>query len=473
MPRFSNSLMKPRFWLLFALLMAGLLVFAGCAGAPIRGWSGPVAVEDALYVGTMQGKVVSFTLVSEPRPAAVEWWRFPPRGQPGLGGGVAGGFLACGPAPAAGIYSTPFVANGVVYIGTYNGKVYAIDASTGTEIWEYPYGDLIGPIVGSPVVDGGILYIGSSDGKLYALDAEIGHKQWEFQTGDDVWATPAVYGGVVYIGSLDHNLYAIDAGTGTEKWRFETQGAIAATPLIYNDTIYIGSFDRRFYAINLDGSEKWHFDAAGNWFWSKAVVHDDTIIAGCLDSWVYAFDAQSGAQAWPPFETGGQIRADPVLVGDLVIIGSEDGTVYALDAGTGALAWAFAADAPIRAPLFAELGTIFERLKKIVVDQLGVEEERVVPSASFVEDLNADSSDLAELIMAIEEEFSSDTLQIRISNEDAEGITTVQAAIDYLKELGIEDEENKVYVHTTVGTLYALEAERGTPSWPPWYTPTG
>jgi acyl carrier protein len=84
--------------------------------------------------------------------------------------------------------------------------------------------------------------------------------------------------------------------------------------------------------------------------------------------------------------------------------------------------------------------TVFERLKKIIVDQLGVEEEQVIPDASFVDDLNADSLDLVELIMAMEEEFSDDNQQIRISDEDAEGIKTVQEAIDYIKELGIEDE---------------------------------
>lgn len=86
------------------------------------------------------------------------------------------------------------------------------------------------------------------------------------------------------------------------------------------------------------------------------------------------------------------------------------------------------------------MATVFERLKKIVIDQLGVEEEQVVLSASFVEDLNADSLDLVELIMAMEEEFSDDNTQIRISDEDAEGIKTVQDAIEYLKELGVEDE---------------------------------
>jgi len=86
------------------------------------------------------------------------------------------------------------------------------------------------------------------------------------------------------------------------------------------------------------------------------------------------------------------------------------------------------------------VATVFERLKKIIIDQLGVEEEQVMPNVSFVEDLNADSLDLVELIMAIEEEFSDANREIRIPDNDAEGIKTVQDAIDYIKELGIEDE---------------------------------
>jgi acyl carrier protein len=72
---------------------------------------------------------------------------------------------------------------------------------------------------------------------------------------------------------------------------------------------------------------------------------------------------------------------------------------------------------------------VYDRLKKIIVDQLGVDESEVVPSASFVEDLNADSLDLVELIMSLEEEF-----KLQISDEDAEKITTVQEAQDYIEE---------------------------------------
>ena len=85
------------------------------------------------------------------------------------------------------------------------------------------------------------------------------------------------------------------------------------------------------------------------------------------------------------------------------------------------------------------MATVYERLKKIIIEQLGVEEGQVEPGTSFIDDLNADSLDLVELIMAMEEEFSDDSNQVRIPDEDAEAIKTVQNAIDYIKEIGIED----------------------------------
>lgn len=84
--------------------------------------------------------------------------------------------------------------------------------------------------------------------------------------------------------------------------------------------------------------------------------------------------------------------------------------------------------------------TVYERVRKIIVEQLGVEEDEVVPTASFVDDLNADSLDLVELIMTMEEEFGSDDNPVEISDEDAEKIVTVQDAVDYIKDRGIDDD---------------------------------
>tara|TARA_B100000809_G_C14995930_1_gene479717 strand:+ start:588 stop:839 length:252 start_codon:yes stop_codon:yes gene_type:complete len=78
-----------------------------------------------------------------------------------------------------------------------------------------------------------------------------------------------------------------------------------------------------------------------------------------------------------------------------------------------------------------------DKVKNIVADKLGVEEDKVVLSASFMNDLDADSLDLVELIMAFEEEFSTDDSPVEISDEDAENITTVQNALDFLTKKGI------------------------------------
>jgi acyl carrier protein len=87
------------------------------------------------------------------------------------------------------------------------------------------------------------------------------------------------------------------------------------------------------------------------------------------------------------------------------------------------------------------LATVFERIRKVTVEQLGVKEEEITPSSNFVEDLGADSLDLVELIMALEEEFTTPERKITIPDEDAEKIATVQDALDYLRELGARDQE--------------------------------
>ena len=77
------------------------------------------------------------------------------------------------------------------------------------------------------------------------------------------------------------------------------------------------------------------------------------------------------------------------------------------------------------------MASVEERVKQIIVEQLGVDEGEVTPTASFVDDLGADSLDIVELVMALEEEF-----EMEIPDEEAEKITTVQQAVNYINEHG-------------------------------------
>ena len=86
------------------------------------------------------------------------------------------------------------------------------------------------------------------------------------------------------------------------------------------------------------------------------------------------------------------------------------------------------------------MATVLDRVKKVTVEQLGVKEEEVLLPASFVDDLGADSLDLVELIMSLEEEFTNSSQKIEIPDEDAEKILSVQDAVDYIKDLGVQDE---------------------------------
>jgi acyl carrier protein len=90
-------------------------------------------------------------------------------------------------------------------------------------------------------------------------------------------------------------------------------------------------------------------------------------------------------------------------------------------------------------------GTVYERVRDIVVDKLGVDEGEVKEDSSFVDDLGADSLDLVELIMALEEEFSDDGDPVEISDDDAGNLKTIKDVVDYLHEHGVKDVVEEVH----------------------------
>ena len=311
--------------LLVMLALSGVTVF-GCTpvGAQPKGWSGGAIADGTLFFGSMEGQVVAVNTSDGGRPWDPVTLETP----------TSTGLLGCTPVSSLVVfYGTPAVAGDLIYVGGYNGKVYAINSSSGALRWVYPREGRLGSIVGGPVVAFGKVYIGSSDGKVYALDAITGDWEWEFQTGNKIWSTPAIDGETLYIGSFDKKLYALNAIDGSEKWEpFETAGAIISTPVIYNNTIYFGSFDRHMYAVNVaDGSLRWKFPG-GNWFWAKAVALNNTVYAPCLDGKVYALNAESGSKV-TEFDLGSSIPSSPVLVGSSIIVATEGGGVFSIDTG--------------------------------------------------------------------------------------------------------------------------------------------
>lgn len=120
------------------------------------------------------------------------------------------------------------------------------------KLWSFFIG-CSGPICGgsSATVVNGVVYVGSYDGNVYALNAATGVKLWSFLTGGEVFSSPAVANGVVYIGSEDDNVYALNAATGAKLWSYHTGNQVFSSPTVANGVVYVGSGDGKMYAFGL------------------------------------------------------------------------------------------------------------------------------------------------------------------------------------------------------------------------------
>ena len=356
--RCNRILLSKALLIMVILLVSGLSVF-GCVGrgAIPKGWSGGVVADGTLFLGSMEGKLVAVNISDGSRLWPDVLLETEPTG---------GGF-GCAPASTAvAIYGSPAVAEELVYVGGYNGKIYAISSSSGALRWVYPRDGNLQPVVGGTVVSQGRVYFGCSDGKVYALDAETGDKEWEFPTGDKIWSTPVIDGDTLFIASFDKKVYALSVTDGSKKWEFETEGAIASTPLVYNNTIYIGSCDRNLYAVNAtDGSLVWKSEVkADNWFWAKLVICNNTIYAGNLDGKVYILNAETGEEVVDTIDLGSQISSSLVLVDDSVIIASEDGRIWAIDTSNNQKSEFKNLEEKINAPICASDGVVYVHTQK-------------------------------------------------------------------------------------------------------------
>ncbi|MEV8635653.1 PQQ-binding-like beta-propeller repeat protein [Streptosporangium sp. NPDC051023] len=226
------------------------------------------------------------------------------------------------------------VADGVVYIGSYDRKVYALDAKTGAERWTHKTSS---PVRSSLAVADGVVYIGSDDGKVYALDTKTGAERWTYETSSPVRSSPAVADGVIYVRGNDRKVYALNAKTGAERWTHETSEPVSSSPVVADGIVYIGSIFKMYALDAKTGAERWTHEICGLAS-SSPVVADGIVYIGCLRGEVYALDARSGAERWT-YETKGAVVSNPAVADGVIYIGSYDRKVYALDAKTGAERW--------------------------------------------------------------------------------------------------------------------------------------
>jgi outer membrane protein assembly factor BamB len=236
--------------------------------------------------------------------------------------------------------SDPAVANGIIYVGLFDTGLHALDAKTGTRLWNYPP---VARVICSPAVANGMVYFNNSEDdsgdSVFAVDARTGKLIWS-SVVESSFSSPAVADGIVYVGSDDLNVYALDAFTGVKLWSYTTGDVVRSSPAVANGVVYVGSFDHNVYALNATtGAKLWSY-ATGDWVWSSPAVANGVVYVGSYDHNIYALDAFTGAKIWSS-ATGNDIYSSPAVANGVVYVGSLDGNLYALNAVTGEKLWSY------------------------------------------------------------------------------------------------------------------------------------
>jgi outer membrane protein assembly factor BamB len=316
--------------------------------------SSPAVSGDTVYVGSADHAVYALD-----RRTGAQRWKFATKGR---------------------VSSSPAVVDGVVYVGSYDGRLYALDAATGQPKWTFAsegerrfaathlHGsepraetmpDVFDFFLSSPTVADGVVYVGSGDRHVYALDAADGRLRWKVATAEVVHASPAVADGLVVVGDWDSTLLALDARTGAERWRFQggrdpdihNQQGFQSSPAIAEGLVVVGCRDAHLYALDArTGAPRWSVATKGSWVIASPAIRDGRVYFATSDSGLFeVVDAKSGERVfdidfrhWPMFSS-------PAIAGERAYIGSHDGRLLAIDLAGREPAWAFETDGAKRA----------------------------------------------------------------------------------------------------------------------------
>lgn len=265
-------------------------------------------------------------------------------------------------APIGLVNSSPSIVKGTLYVGSYDGHLYAVAADTGQVRWKRKLGN---PVYASPAVVDGRVYVCCTGEqgvrekekqqtcRMVCLGAADGKTVWDHPLiRDDVtydlgnwaggWASPVVDGKHVYIGSDDRFIYALDRATGDVTWKYLTEGRVHAAQTLVEGTLYSGCHDGYAYALEAaTGKLKWKFKT-GSLVNSTVAFRDGQVYFGSYDKHIYALKAMDGTLLWKTETDPGitsHIVASPSVTDDAVFIGTWPGAMYALERKTGKVRW--------------------------------------------------------------------------------------------------------------------------------------
>lgn len=200
-------------------------------------------------------------------------------------------------------------------------------------------------IASTPAVWKDHVVVGNSAGSVYALSVNNGKKQWTFQAKESIFSSPEIADRKVVFGSSDKHIYCLKVENGKLLWQFTTQSPVVAAPKIENGIVYVGGSDGKFRAITLSSGELlWQFDGVAGFVETKPLIHQDKVIFGAWDTYLYALYKKDGKLAWKwtngnPGVLFSPAACLPVVQQDKIFIVAPDRFMTAIDSKTGATIW--------------------------------------------------------------------------------------------------------------------------------------
>jgi outer membrane protein assembly factor BamB len=244
--------------------------------------------------------------------------------------------------PAHGILEyPPSYVDGVLYAASDEGVVWATTVKGGKLLWLRKFVK----VLNQPAYYRGLVYIGSYDHRIYALDARTGHTEWKTNVGTGMESPPTVAFGRVYMGGLDGRVRALDAKTGRVLWSFHASGAVKGSISLYHGHLFFGDYAGVMYCIGSSGHLRWRTSTNGlssgfrsGTFYSTPNVRYGRVYIGNTDGKLYSFVASTGKIAWS-HSMDGWVYGSPAVWNGLVFETSYNGLFQALDARTGDVRW--------------------------------------------------------------------------------------------------------------------------------------
>jgi outer membrane protein assembly factor BamB/tRNA A-37 threonylcarbamoyl transferase component Bud32 len=244
--------------------------------------------------------------------------------------------------------------DGVVYIGSYDHNLYALEASNGKFIWKYAAN---GGIVSKPAIHENKLYFGSTDQHIHAISCRNGKKVWVQGTDGAIYSSPAIAEGHLFIGSDDEYLHVLNIMAGREAWTANLGSRVRSSPIVVSDTVYIGSDNGEIQSFDFSGNIKWRA-AAKRSVTASPHYYDNVIYITSLDAVLYAIDAKSGWVIWRYRMENGSI-CTPTTNENHVYVGATDNKFYCINIKSAKKVWSFDTDNQINSSPFFYKGAIY------------------------------------------------------------------------------------------------------------------